>query len=77
MGLKPDFPHDGKMLSCSYSQIGVTWPRPLTSAVLSVKGAAGSEVPGANVEAEAQRAAKGIANQLKPCFASKVKIIVQ
>jgi len=45
--------------------------------VLSVEGAAGSEVPGANVEAEAQRTAKGIANQLKPCFASKVKIIVQ
>jgi hypothetical protein len=45
--------------------------------VLNIEGVAGSEAPGANVEAEAQRTAKGIANQLKPCFASQVRIIVQ
>jgi hypothetical protein len=77
MGLKPDFLHDGKVLSCNLLRIGATWPRPLISAVLSVQGASGSEVPGANIEAEAQRTAKGIANQLKPCFASKGWMIVQ
>jgi hypothetical protein len=40
-------------------------------------GAAASEAFGANVEADARRAAKGMANQLKPFFASKGWIILQ
>jgi hypothetical protein len=36
-----------------------------------------SETFGANVETNAQRAAKNIANQLKPFFASKGRIVVQ
>jgi Domain of unknown function (DUF4410) len=48
-----------------------------TSAALSVGGAAASEAFGANVEADAQRAAKGIAKQLKPFFVSKGWIIAQ
>jgi hypothetical protein len=48
-----------------------------SSAVVSVGGGAASEAFGANVEADAQRAAKGIANQLKPFFASKGWIVVQ
>jgi hypothetical protein len=48
-----------------------------SSAALSVGGGAASEAFGANVEADAQRAAQGIAKQLKPFFASKGWIIVQ
>jgi Domain of unknown function (DUF4410) len=48
-----------------------------TSAILSVGGGAASEAFGTNVEADARRAAKGIAHQLTPFFASKGWIIVQ
>jgi hypothetical protein len=48
-----------------------------TSAALSIGGTAVSESFGADVEADAQRAAKGIAEQLRPFFVSKGWIIAQ
>lgn len=48
-----------------------------TGAAVTVGGSAASETFGANVEADAQRAARSIANQLKPFFASKGWIVVQ
>jgi hypothetical protein len=47
------------------------------SAVISAGAAAVSETLGADVEADARRAAKGIADQLKLFFASKGWIFVQ
>ena len=57
--------------------VGAAAGRIATSTAVSVGGSAASEAFGANVEADAQRAAKSIANQLKPFFADKGWIIVQ
>jgi hypothetical protein len=48
-----------------------------SSTIVSVGGGAVSEAYGATVEADAQRGAKGLADQLKPFFASKGWIVVQ
>jgi hypothetical protein len=57
--------------------VGAASGRIATAAAVSVGGSAASEAFGANVEADAQRAARSIANQLKPFFASKGWIVVQ
>ena len=49
----------------------------MSGAALSVGAAAASKAFGAIVKADARRAAKGIADQLKPFFASKGWIFVQ
>jgi hypothetical protein len=56
---------------------GAAAGRLASSALVSVGGAAASRAFGADVEADARRAAKGIADQLKPFFASKGWIIIQ
>jgi hypothetical protein len=48
-----------------------------SSALLSVCGAAASEAFGADVEADARRADKGIADQRKPFFAGKGWSVMQ